>query len=93
MEHCPRLQSSEILFIPCTGTEDPYLLPSHQITPCPSSKCPGRFQQPMRPHKLQHLGSIPTPHAAGAPFTATLLRSSNCNMPGVAEDQLMHQRV
>lgn len=63
---------------------------SHHAHAC---RCPGRFQHPMKPCKPQHLGSIPTPHAAGAPFTATLLRSSNRNPPGMAEDQLMHQWV
>lgn len=38
VEYCPRLLSSEIPFIPCTGTEDPRLPPSHQITPCPHTQ-------------------------------------------------------
>lgn len=47
----------------------------------------------MKHPKLQHLGSIPTPHTVGAAFMAILLRSSNHNLPRVAEDQLTHQWV
>jgi len=47
----------------------------------------------MKHPKLQHLGSISTPHTAQAPFTATLLQSRSCNLPGVAGDQLTDQWV